>query len=163
MRVGVERQLGAHPSTGEVVTADRGRYGPYVRCGAEFRSVPPDFDVATITLDEALALLAAPKTRGVRTPRSVEPLRTLGTDSQGRIVKVFAGRYGPYVSDGRKIYASLGRGVTPESVTMEQAVELLAAKAEKAPSARRGGGRRSPRASAKAPVRRSAPKKRRRA
>jgi DNA topoisomerase-1 len=137
------RALGAHPETGNAVKASVGRFGPFVvhAKGAEggkddFRSVPAGQDVLTITLDEAVALLAQPKRgRGAAAGGAVQPLRELGAFPGGtQPVLVFEGRYGPYVQLGatpadrkgaKPVRATLPKGVAPDQVTLAQAVALL--------------------------------------
>jgi DNA topoisomerase-1 len=110
---------------GEEVTAQNGRYGPYVKRGTESRSLESEEQLFTITLDEARALLAEPpKRRGRRGARG--PLRELGSDpANGRPIVLREGRFGPYVTDG-ETNASLRKGDTIEGLTTERAVELLA-------------------------------------
>jgi DNA topoisomerase-1 len=107
------------------VTAQNGRYGPYVKRGTESRSLESEEQLFTVTLDDAVALLAEPaKRRGRRTVRG--PLRELGTDpSNGRPIVLRDGRFGPYVTDG-ETNASLRKGDTVEGLTTERAFELLA-------------------------------------
>jgi DNA topoisomerase I len=138
------RSLGQDPAGGEEVTAQNGRYGPYVKKGTESRSLESEEQLFTVTLDEALALLAQPKQRRGR-GQAKPPLRELGPDpASGKPVVLKEGRFGPYVTDG-ETNASLRRGDDPESVTIERAAELLADRRSKgpAPKRRRGGGRRS--------------------
>ena len=134
------RDLGAHPADGEIIVASNGRFGPYVKHGDEFRSLEDGDDVHTITLERALALLAAPKKSRRRTmTRAV--LRTLGAHPQGGAeVKLMDGRYGPYVTDGQT-NASLPKTADPAALTLEQAVELLKARAESGPPPKRPRGR----------------------
>ena len=110
---------------GEEVTAQNGRYGPYVKKGAESRSLESEEQLLTVTLDEAKALFAQPpRRRGRGAARG--PLRELGEDpSSGRKIVLREGRFGPYVTDG-ETNASLRRGDTVEGVTPERAAELLA-------------------------------------
>ena len=110
---------------GEEVTAQNGRYGPYVKKGAESRSLESEEQLFTVTLDEAKALFAQPpRRRGRGAARG--PLRELGEDpSSGRKIVLREGRFGPYVTDG-ETNASLRRGDTVEGVTPERAAELLA-------------------------------------
>jgi DNA topoisomerase-1 len=110
---------------GEEVTAQNGRYGPYVKRGSDSRSLENEEQLFTVTLDDAKALLAQPpRRRGRGAARG--PLRELGTDpSSGRPVVVKDGRFGPYVTDG-ETNASLRRADTVEGVTLERAAELLA-------------------------------------
>jgi DNA topoisomerase I len=125
-------------SDGESIEARNGRYGPYIQKGNETRSLESEEQIFTISLDEALALLAAPKQRrGRAAPRA--PLRDLGADpSSGRPVVVKEGRFGPYVTDG-ETNASLRSGDAVESLTLDRAVELLAERRAKGP------GKRAPR------------------
>jgi DNA topoisomerase-1 len=110
---------------GVEVTAQNGRYGPYVRKGTESRSLESEDQLFTVTLDAARALFAEPpKRRGRRAARG--PLRELGTDpANGRPIVLRDGRFGPYVTDG-ETNASLRKGDTVEGLTPERAIELLA-------------------------------------
>jgi DNA topoisomerase-1 len=121
---------------GEEVLAMNGRYGPFIKRGTETRSLEGEEQLFTIDLDQALALLAAPKTRrGRGAPKP--PLRELGEDpSSGRRVVVKDGRFGPYVTDG-ETNASLRSGDAVESLTLDRGVELLAERRSKGPAARR--------------------------
>jgi DNA topoisomerase-1 len=122
------RVLGA--VDGEEVTAQNGRYGPYVKKGSESRSLEKEEQLFTITLEDALALLAEPpKRRGRRAAR--EPLRELGKDpATDRPIVLREGRFGPYVTDG-ETNASLRRGDSVEGLTPVRAAELLAEKRAK--------------------------------
>jgi DNA topoisomerase-1 len=115
---------------GEDVTAQNGRYGPYVKKGEESRSLESEEDLFTVTLEQAQALFAEPpRRRGRRAARG--PLKELGEDpATGKKVVLREGRFGPYVTDG-ETNASLRRGDTVEGVTMERAAELLAEKRAK--------------------------------
>jgi DNA topoisomerase-1 len=127
------RELGPHPESGEPVTASNGRYGPYLKCGTNTRSLPEPLRVLDIQLDEAVALLAAPNQRrgGASTPA-----RSLGEHPEsGASIQLKGGRYGPYVTDG-SVNASLPKGTDAESFTLERALELLAKKAS-SPRAKR--------------------------
>jgi DNA topoisomerase I len=131
------RSLGAGADGVEVV-AQNGRYGPYVKRGTETRSLEMEEQLLTVTLDEATALLAQPKTRrgrsGDTTPRG--PLREIGADpSSGKPLIVRDGRFGPYVTDG-ETNASLRRGDDVESLTIDRAVELLAERRASGPTKR---------------------------
>ena len=110
---------------GEPVTAQNGRYGPYVKRGSESRSLESEEQLFTVTLEQASALLAEPpRRRGRSAARG--PIKELGTDSSnGRPIVLRDGRFGPYVTDG-ETNASLRRGDTPEGITLERATELLA-------------------------------------
>ncbi len=127
------RTLGQHPKSDEPVIAANGRYGPYVKCGNETRSLPDDLSPLDVTLQQALAQLAQPKARGRnRTPK--EPIKVFDPSPiTDQPVKLLDGRYGPYVTDGTT-NASLPKGVSPEDVTFGHALQLLAERAAKGPS-----------------------------
>jgi DNA topoisomerase-1 len=129
---------------GEPVTVQNGRYGPYVKRGAESRSLESEDQMFTITLDEAKELLAQPKPRG-RAARAAAapPLKELGDDpASGKPIVLREGRFGPYVTDG-ETNASLRKGDTIESITPQRAVELLAERRAAAPAAKRKPAARS--------------------
>jgi len=124
MVLSLPRDLGLHPITNKKVVANIGRFGPYVNHDAKFKSIPKTESVFTIDLEGAVALLAAAHTGPV-------PIATLGNHpTEDGQIEVFAGRYGPYVQHG-KIRATLPKSVEPESLTLEEALELLMAKAQK--------------------------------
>ena len=126
------RSLGNDPANGEEITVQNGRYGPYVKRGTESRSLENEEQLFTISYDEALALLAQPKTRGRRA--AAAPLRELGNDPvSGKPVVVKEGRFGPYVTDGES-NASLRKGDSVEEITIERAAELLAERRAKGPA-----------------------------
>ena len=141
------RTLGAGPD-GEPIQVNRGRFGPYVKHGDDFRSLDATDDVYTVTLERALALLAQPK-RGRAQRGAPKELRALGAHPRsGEPVRMLEGRYGPYVSDGTT-NASVPKGTAPESVTLVQAVALLDAREGSAPS----GGRKRTASKKAAPAR----------
>ena len=128
--IGLPKTIGAHPETGEPVTSDYGRYGPYIRCGKLTAPLKPPPTPLTATLDEAVEALAARN-------KKATVLSTLGTHpetSEELILK--DGRYGPYITDG-KVNASLPRSLSQESLTLEDAVELINKK-RVAPKRKRG-------------------------
>jgi DNA topoisomerase-1 len=130
------RELGVDPKSSEMVAAFNGRYGPYVKCGSETRSLPADVSPIEVSLDEALALLAQPKTRGRGAAAKKEPLKTFeASPVTGNVVQLLDGRYGPYVADG-ETNASLPRDAVIEEFTFQQALDLLAERAAKGPSKR---------------------------
>ncbi len=133
------RVVGLHPDDNEPITTNFGRFGPYVKHGDEFRSLESEDDVFNISFDAALALIRAPKQSRRRQSAQKKTLRELSQN--GTTLKVLAGRYGPYVTDGTT-NASIPKGSDPESLTYEQAMELLEARRNAAPSAKRGGTRR---------------------
>ncbi|RNL84244.1 type I DNA topoisomerase [Halostreptopolyspora alba] len=127
---------------GEEVTAQNGRFGPYLRKGSDSRSLETEEQIFEITIEEAKELFAKPKQRGRRA--AAAPLRELGTDpASERQMVIKDGRFGPYVTDG-EVNASLRKGDEVESVTDERAAELLAERRAKAPAkkgaAKSGGG-----------------------
>jgi DNA topoisomerase-1 len=127
------RTLGVDPGTGEQITAQNGRYGPYVKRGKDSRSLPTEEELLTVGLDEALALLAAPKPRG-RGAAGAAPLRELGPDpATNKPMLVKEGRFGPYVTDGES-NASLRKGDDVDSLTVERAAELLADRRARGPA-----------------------------
>jgi DNA topoisomerase-1 len=116
------RELGIHPETRQPILAHIGRFGPYVQHGRTFASLSADDDVLFVELDRALELIR--KKEG-----KAQALRTIGTHPDtGESVEVLEGRYGPYVKH-QKVNASLPKGTVPESLTMDEALALLAKKA----------------------------------
>ncbi|HYA51976.1 MAG TPA: topoisomerase C-terminal repeat-containing protein, partial [Streptosporangiaceae bacterium] len=109
---------------GETVTVQNGRYGPYVKKGTDSRSLDSEDQLFSLSLAEAKEMFAQPKTRG-RGRAAAPPLRELGGDPDGRPIVIKDGRFGPYVTDG-ETNASLRKGDSVESVTLQRAVELLA-------------------------------------
>jgi DNA topoisomerase I len=152
------RVLGADPANGEEITAQNGRYGPYVKRGADSRSLESEEQLFSVTLDDALALLAQPKTRG-RRAAAAAPLRELGNDpASGAPVTVKEGRFGPYVTDG-ETNASLRKGDSVEDVTIERAAELLAERRAKGPTTpRKRAAKRAPAKASKKTAKKSAKK-----
>ncbi|MCL4844135.1 MAG: type I DNA topoisomerase [Bryobacteraceae bacterium] len=125
------RNLGPNPDSGEKVVAANGRFGPYVQSGTETRSLPAELSPIDVTLEQAVELLRQPKTRGRGAARAQTTLKELGDHPAKNVpVKVLTGRYGPYITDG-EINATVPRGVDPLELTMEQAVTLLAERAQK--------------------------------
>jgi DNA topoisomerase-1 len=136
------RVVGIDPETGQEITAQNGRYGPYLKKGTDSRSLVDEEHIFTVTLDEAHKIYAEPKRRG-RQPAK-PPLRELAPDPvTGKPMIVKEGRFGPYVTDGAGINASLRKGDNVETLTDERAAELLAEKRAKGPATPRSGGRRA--------------------
>ena len=128
------RVVGLHPEDNQQVVTNFGRFGPYVKHNDEFRSLESDDDVFSINFDTALALLNAPKQSRRRSAQKkiLRELDRTGSPS----LKVFAGRYGPYVTDGTT-NASISKGLDPATITFEQAEELLEARRAAGPVKRR--------------------------
>jgi len=135
------RVVGAD-AEGVEITAQNGRYGPYLKKGTDSRSLTSEDQIFSITLDEALAIYAAPKTRG--RAAAAGPLKELGPDPvSGKPIVVKDGRFGPYVTDG-EVNATLRRTDSVEEITHERAVELIAEKREKGPAPKRPTTRKAP-------------------
>jgi DNA topoisomerase-1 len=127
------RTVGVDPSTNEEITAQNGRYGPYLKRGTDSRSITDEDQIFSITLDEALAIYAQPKARGAR-GTAKPPLREFGADPvSGKPITVKDGRFGPYITDG-ETNITIPNGSTVEELTEERAVELLAEKRAKGPA-----------------------------
>ncbi|HKQ23380.1 MAG TPA: type I DNA topoisomerase [Burkholderiales bacterium] len=138
------RQLGMHPETGKPIEASIGRFGPYLKHDGMFKSIPKADNVHDIALTRAIQLLAEKKTGGLGG-------RALGAHpDDGKAVVVHSGRYGPYVKHG-KINATIPATADPAKLTLEEAVQLLAAK-----SSKDSPGKKKPRAKAKSPKRKAA-------
>ena len=129
-------------STGsDEVIASNGPFGPYIKRGSDTRSISSEEHILTITLDEAIALLAQPKIRGRGAPKP--PLKELGVDpASGRNVVVKDGRFGAYVTDGES-NASMRKGEILELLTLDRGLELLAER--RAYDAENGGVKKTPR------------------
>jgi DNA topoisomerase I len=126
------RVVGVDPANGEEITAQNGRYGPYLKRGTDSRSLTTEDQMFTIGLEEALKIYAEPKRSG-RTSASAPPLRELGTDAaSGKPMVIKDGRFGPYVTDG-ETNASLRKGDDVLSITDERASELLADRRARGP------------------------------
>jgi DNA topoisomerase-1 len=124
------RELGDHPETGKKVIVNIGRFGPYIGHDGKFKSIPKTDSIFTIGLERAVELLAQARSSSL-------VLRELGKHpDDGGPIEVCNGRYGPYVRHG-KVNATLPRDVSPDSVTLEEALSLLAARAEKLPAAKK--------------------------
>ncbi|WP_374205003.1 type I DNA topoisomerase [Pseudonocardia sp. WMMC193] len=150
------RIVGTDPESGEEITAQNGRYGPYLKKGTDSRSLTSEEQLFTVTLDEALEIYKQPKQRGRRTAAATPPLRELGKDSAtDKPMVIKDGRFGPYVTDG-ETNASLRKGDSVEEITDERASELLAERRAKAPVKKAPAKRKAP---AKKPAAKKAPAK----
>jgi DNA topoisomerase I len=126
------RVVGVDPDSSEEITAQNGRYGPYLKRGSDSRSLATEDQIFEITLEEALKIYSEPKRRG-RQGVAAPPLRELGNDpASGKPMVIKDGRFGPYVTDG-ETNASLRKGDDVLSITDERAAELLADRRARGP------------------------------
>ncbi|MEI8408036.1 MULTISPECIES: type I DNA topoisomerase [unclassified Kribbella] len=125
------RVVGKDPESGDEITAQNGRYGPYLKKGTDSRSLSSEEQMFDITLEEALAIYSEPKQRGRRA--AAPPLKELGEDPEsGKPVVVKEGRFGPYVTDG-ETNATLRKDDSVETISLLRAAELLADKRARGP------------------------------
>jgi DNA topoisomerase I len=153
------RTVGVDPANGDEITAQNGRYGPYLKRGTDSRSLANEEQMFTITLDEALKIYAEPKRRGGQ-GAATPPLRELGSDPvSGKPMVIKDGRFGPYVTDG-ETNASLRKGDDVLSITDGRASELLADRRARGPAkktAKKAAAKKSP--AKKAPAKKAATKR----
>jgi DNA topoisomerase-1 len=153
----IPRTVGSDPETGEDVVAHNGRFGPYLKRGADTRSLSSEDQLLTVTLDEARALFAQPKRRRGRT--AAPPLRDLGADPSTNLPVVLKeGRFGPYVTDGTT-NASLRKGDSVESITIDRASELLADRRAAGPTKKRKAAKKAAPAKKKTTAKKTTAKK----
>jgi DNA topoisomerase-1 len=149
------REVGKHPEDGEPIVANLGRYGPYVQHIKTYANVPDVNELFEIGLNRAVTLIAekrAGKGAG-RGRQAIAPLKELGNHTDGEPINLFNGRFGPYLKHGQ-INANIPRGADPASITLEQAIELVDARAAAAPSTKMKGKKKA----AKAPAKKAAAK-----
>jgi DNA topoisomerase-1 len=130
------REVGKHPETGEPITANFGRFGPYVAHNGQYASLESPDDVFTIGINHAVTVLAEKKAKS-RPRGGPEALKELGNNAEGNMVKLMRGRYGPYVTDG-STNATMPKDSDPLTLTLDQA-NVLIAEREAA-----GGGKKKP-------------------
>jgi DNA topoisomerase-1 len=141
------REVGKHPETGLPITANFGRYGPYVAHDGSYASLDSADEVFNVGINRAVTVLAEKKAKS-RSPRGPEALKELGAHPEsGATVKLMRGRYGPYVTDG-STNATVPNGTDPLSVTLSDAVTLIAERAAK-------GGGKKPKKAKKAPAKKA--------
>ena len=134
------REVGKHPESGNPIVAYNGRFGPYIKAGDDTRSLPADLSPLEVSQEQAVALLAQPKAqrRGFGAPR--EPLKVVGESPVTKQpIKMFDGRYGYYVTDG-ETNASLPKGTSHETLSLDEALRLLADRAALGPPAKKKRG-----------------------
>ena len=130
--IALPKDLGKHPESGDMVKSDIGRYGPYIRCGKNTRSVIAPDSILQLTLERAVEILAMEKAKSG--PRVI---KELGIDPKTQMaIEIKDGRYGSYVTDG-KINATLPRATPSDEITLDIALQLIAEKKAKGPSKRR--------------------------
>ena len=137
------REVGLHPESGKPITANFGRFGPYVAHDGMYASLETPEDVFTVGLNRAVDLIAEKKANP-RARRGPQALKELGKDASGTEIKLMKGRYGPYVTDG-SVNATVPDADNAEAITLEQALALIADRAAKG-----GGKKKKP---ARAPAR----------
>jgi DNA topoisomerase-1 len=145
------REIGPHPEDGAPVEAGIGRFGPFVKHNSTYANLPEVDEVFTIGMNRAVEVLAQKLARGPGRGAAAKALRSLGDHPDGGVVEVMPGRYGPYVKWG-KVNATLTKDMDPETVTLEEALPLITAKAGK-------GGKKAPVRKAKATEKKAPAKK----
>ncbi|NVK33226.1 MAG: type I DNA topoisomerase [Rhodobacteraceae bacterium] len=151
------REVGLHPEDNKMITAGIGRYGPFVLHEGTYANLTSPDEVFSVGINRAVDALAEKRAKGGRGRAAATPLKELGEHpSEGGPVNVFDGRYGPYVKHG-KVNATLPKDTDPQAVTMEQAVELIAAKASKGGTKKKAAPKKA--AAKKAPAKKAAAKK----
>jgi len=147
------RVVGTDPATGEEITAQNGRFGPYLKKGTDSRSLESESQIFDVTLEQALELYAQPK-YGARKASSA--LKEFEADPvSGKPIRIRDGRFGAYVTDG-ETNVTIPRGQTPDDVTFEIAVQMLADKRAKGPAPKRSAAKKAP--AKKAPAKKAAAK-----
>ncbi|GGG19404.1 DNA topoisomerase 1 [Rhodococcoides trifolii] len=150
------RTVGVDPESKEEITAQNGRYGPYLKKGTDSRSLATEDQIFTVSLEEALKIYSEPKRRGGQ-GAAKPPLRELGTDTvSGQPMVIKDGRFGPYVTDG-EANASLRKGDEVATITDERAMELLADRRARGPVKKKATTKKAP--AKKAPAKKAAAKK----
>ena len=150
------RLLGTDPGNEDnEVFAHHGRFGAYIKCGKETRSLKSEDDLFTITIERARELLREEKSGG-GWGRKPKVLKTLGANKEaGTEISLRAGRYGPYVTDG-DINASVPKGMDAEKLTLEEAIELIRKRAEKAPAGKKKAKKKAKKKTKKKPAKKAA-------
>ena len=149
------RTVGTHPESGSPIIASIGKYGPYLAHDGKYARLGSTVEVFETGMNAAVAKLADAAANGGRARRgAAEPLRVLGQNPDGKDIKLMEGRFGPYVTDGTT-NATLPKGVVQETLTLDAALELIAARAAKGAPVKKG--RKAP--AKKAPAKKPAPKK----
>ena len=153
------REVGAHPESGKPITASIGRYGPYLAHDGKYARLSSTAEVFETGMNAAVVKLAEAAANGGRPARGAQaPLKVLGNHPRTEAeIKLMAGRYGPYVTDGTT-NATVPKSVEPEALTLEEAAQLIDARAAAAP-AKKGKKKAAPKkkaAAKKAPAKKKA-------
>ena len=139
--LGLPRDVGPHPETGVMIQAGIGRFGPYLKMGPQYKTLPPDDDVLSVGLNRAVVLIAEPSKGGRFGGAPREPAKSLGEHpDDSKPITLNKGRFGPYVKWG-KMMATVTKSYDPENLTLKDAVEILAAKAAKGGTSGKGKGK----------------------
>ena len=134
------RDVGPHPETGEMIQAGIGRFGPYLKVGSGYTSLSNDEDILSIGLNRAITII---KEKPAKSRGTTAALRDLGNHPKdGKPVKVFKGRYGPYVKHGN-VSASIPKSETEETITLEKAIEIITARAAKGKKSRKASAKKN--------------------
>jgi DNA topoisomerase-1 len=154
------RAVGDHPESGKPITASIGRYGPYLAHDGKYARLASTAEVFETGMNAAVAKLADAANRG-GARKSTEPLKVLGAHPRTEAeIKLMAGRFGPYVTDG-ETNATLPKTIAPEELTLEEAAQLIDARAAAGPSKKKGKAKKAApkKAAAKKPAAKKAPAK----
>ncbi|HEX8513902.1 MAG TPA: type I DNA topoisomerase [Allosphingosinicella sp.] len=156
------RTVGAHPESGNPITASLGRYGPYLAHDGKYAKLGSTAEVFETGMNAAVVKLAEAAAGGGRARGSREPLKVLGAHPRTELeIRLMEGRFGPYVTDGTT-NATLPKSLAPDELTLEEAAQLIDERAAKGPPAKKGRGRKPAAKKApakKAPAKKAAPKK----
>ncbi|MDZ4761163.1 MAG: type I DNA topoisomerase [Alphaproteobacteria bacterium] len=148
------REVGRHPEDNEPIIANLGRFGPYVQHLKTYANLPDPNDVFEVGLNRAVTLIAEKRAGGGQRRGQAAPLRELGQHTDGEPIRLYSGRFGPYLKHG-PVNANIPKGADPADITLEQAIEIVNARALAAPA--KGNGRKG--GFAKTPARKPAAKK----
>ncbi len=155
MLINLPREVGKHPEDGEPILANLGRYGPYVQHLKTYANVASVEEMLEVGLNRAVTLIADKRANPGRRGTAAKPIRELGNHTDGEPINVFEGRYGPYVKHG-KTNATIPKEIAPDAVTLEQAIELINARAKKPvkkkPAKKKTAAKKKPAAKKKAPA-----------
>ncbi|WP_033106624.1 type I DNA topoisomerase [Microbacterium profundi] len=150
------RVVGADPESGDEITAQNGRYGPYLKKGTDSRSLESEQQIFDVSLEQALTIYAQPK-YGAGSRRASSALAEFEADPvSGKPIRIRDGRFGAYVTDG-ETNVTIPRGQKPEDITFEIAVQMLADKRAKGPAPKRGDAKKAP--AKKSPAKKAPAKK----